>query len=324
MSSSRTRQRVAAVVALAIGAVLATAPPAHAAALTSVSWATSQPQPNAANVRYTWTFTTATTSPNDLAAVTMTVPVGTTSGVLSVADFYGIGAGSVALVGNVVTYTVALPAASIAAGTPILISIDGFINSGTPGDATSTVTTQDSVGNATIDSAASNTLTFSNSSTAVTVVVPRSTAFTSDTTGITMLMDPSVTALATQTRDVSLTVKTNAINGYTLQTRINQQLTTSGGTVLSAVAGTVGASVPAPAANSFGYTISSASRAAAVQGQLATGYAGYDHLAPANIAVYGGATNSDTYVLRNRAAVNHLQATGKYTGSITYTVLPSY
>ena len=164
--------RLAVLAAAATTATVAVAAPAYAAALTNVSWSLSNPQPSSTSVRYTWSFTTATTG--TIASVTFTVPAGT-AGVPSVVDVYGLTGGSAALVGTTVTYTVTTPA-SVASGTSILVSLDGFTNTGTANSAyTSTVTTV--VGGVNTDTAASSAVGINSNTTAVNVVVARSTGW---------------------------------------------------------------------------------------------------------------------------------------------------
>ncbi|MEV6346716.1 hypothetical protein [Actinoplanes sp. NPDC051851] len=321
------KRRIAAAAAVATVATLAVAAPAYAAALSSVGWSVSQPQPGTSSVRYTWTFTTATTG--TIADVTMSVPSGTTGASLTVGDLYGLSTGTASLnTGtNTVTFTVTTPA-SVAAGTGVLISLDGFTNTSTANSYSSVVTTEVS-GPATLDSGTSNTVAINDTSTAVKVVVAQSTAFSSDTTTFGLVMDPSVSALQTQTHDVALTVATNAANGYTLRTQINHQpLGANRGGTLGAVSGTVAGSNSSPGADTFGYTVhssTSSSGSGSVQGQIGTGYAGYTAGTwSSSIYTSTGPTNSDAITLRNRAQVDYLLKADDYNASITYSVTPSY
>lgn len=317
--------RLAIVAATTAAGVVGVVTPASAAAFTNVSWSLSQPQPGSTAVRYTWSFTTATTG--TVASVTFTVPSGTTGAALTPVDVYGVSAGTAALnTGtNTVTYTVTTPA-SIASGTSVLISIDGFTNTATAGTYASAETTL-TAGAATIDTGNSNSVGINTSTTAVTVVVARSTSFSSDTTGFNMLMDPSVAALTDQTKVVNLAIATNAAHGYTLTTKLDQQLTgstnaTSTFTAISAGVATGVASGSFPS-NRFGYTETGTGVGTVTGAGFATGYVGYTTAGEVSFTATGP-TNADTVALTNRAKINYLQPADTYLGTITYTVTPSY
>lgn len=318
------KRRLAAVATAASVVLLGTAVPAHAATFANVAWSVSQPQPSTAGVRYTWSFTTV--DPGTIASVTFTVPPGTT-GTPTVDEVYGLGGGTVALnTGtDTVTYTVSAPAA-VTGGTGVLVSIGGMTNTATPGTYASAITTL-TAGATTIDNGNSNSVAVNNSTTNVTVVVARSTSFTSNTTAFTMVMDPSVSGLADQTKAVTLTVATNAANGYSLSTRVNQQLTgvaNTSKTIAAASNGVgTGVTVGAFAANTFGYTVSAAGAVGTPQGQAGTHYVGYTTSNQAPFAATAP-TNGDTIVVTNRAKIDHLQAADRYLGTITYTVTPNY
>src|SRR5689334_1692080 len=105
--------------------------PASAAPLTNVGWSASKPHPGDTGVRYSWNFTTA--SSGTIKTVAFDVPAGTAGAALSVADVYGITAGGTAsLSGTTVTYTMASGLA-VGAGVNVLVAIDGFTNTATPG-----------------------------------------------------------------------------------------------------------------------------------------------------------------------------------------------
>jgi hypothetical protein len=323
--SLRIQRRLAAVTAMVAAVVLTVAVPAHAAALTSVGWSVSQPQPGTTNVRYTWSFTTAS-GPSTINYVTMTVPATTAvPGALTVQDYYGVSIGTASYAAGVVTFEVTTPA-SIAAGTPILISIDGFTNPTTAGNAyTSTVTTE-LAGHVAIDTAASNAVAINDTSTAVTVVIARSTAFTSNTTGFDLLMDAAIPGQDSQYKDVQLTVKTNAASGYTLRTQIDHQPrgVSNPAVSLPAVAGSVGSTVVSPPANTFGYKVQGSTGNGAAGSQMTAGYAGYTAGMWGTAFFSGVPTNSDTITLRNQAYIDFLQTADTYTASITYSVTPTY
>ena len=173
----------------------------------------------------------------------------------------------------------------------------------------------------------SNSVALSNNSTVVTVVVARSTSFTSDTTSFGMLMDPSIATLTDKTRAVVLTVRTNANTGYTLATKTNQQLSDGVNTIL-AVPTTVSTASNSFTANHFGYAVAVApgasSLATALGGLITSGYyAGYT-LAGEDAVSSTTRTNGDTITITNRAKLDYMQVANTYTGTITYTVTPNY
>ncbi|MFD0524621.1 hypothetical protein [Paractinoplanes durhamensis] len=318
------KTRLAALAVLTTTAGVGLAAPAYAAPLTNVSWSLSQPQPGTANVRYTWSFTTP--SGGIIQSVTFTVPAATAGSSLTVPDVYGLTGGTAALSGTTVTYTVTAPAA-VAAGTSILVSIDGFTNTTSTGPFTSTVTTV--VGGTNTDTAVSGPVTISPSSTAVTVVVARSTAFSSDTTSFNMLMDPSVSALTDQTRAVNLTVATNAASGYVLNVKTSQPLTgtlhnTSQFTPVTGGMAT-GVATGAFSTGRFGYSLTASGVGAATSAPLTSGnYVGYTTGSGEDVVSATGPTNGDTVVITNRAKIDYSQRADNYTATVTYTVVPNY
>ena len=323
----RLRVTVGLIVTALIGGTVILAAPAGAATLTNPSWAVSNSQTGATSVTYTYQFTTATAG--TVASVTMTVPSGT-AGTPAVAANYGIGAGTIALSGTTLTYTVTSPV-SIASGIPIYVSVSGMTNTSTAGSYTSTITTQTSVP-ATIDSATTASVTFGSSNTAVTVAVAKSLTFTNDTPSFTLLMDPSLAALSDETKTVTLTVKSNAGSGYTLavldtglKVGSYQIPAVSSGTSVGVASGSFGA-------NKFGYsetvTPGGASGAAA-QGALATAgnYVGYITTAGGQNAVSApGPTGNtaDSIAITNRVKIDYTTPAGTYADTVSYVVTPSY
>ena len=297
--------------------------PASAAPLTNVGWSISKPHPGDPAARYSWNFTTA--SAGTVKSVAFDVPPGTAGSSLSVADIYGLTAGGTAsLTGNTVTYTLG-SGLSVSSGVNVLVSIDGFTNTATPGTYASTVTTQ-TAAPATIDTAGSNSVSINNNSTAVTVRVARSTGFSLSTGSFTMLLDPSVPALTDRTQPVSLSVMTNAANGYTLDTRIDHQLQGSGGATMAAASSgkATGFSGVAFPVNSFGYAAGVTGVGTVTGAGFGSGgYVGYT-TAGESVVSASGPTNLDTITLTNRARVDFLQKSDAYTGTVTYTVTPSY
>lgn len=329
----RLGRRLAGLVAL----VLAVTPllgvaGAQAATLTNTSWSVSNSQTGATGVTYTYQFTTATTA--TIGSVTATVPSGTPAVTVGVGSVYGLGAGSAALSGTTLTYTVTTPV-SVSAGIPVYIEFTGLTNTSTAGSYTSTVTTMNNASPAaSVDSAASQSVTFGSSNTAVTVQVARSLTFTNDTPSFTLLMDPSLPALADETRVVTVSVTTNAGQGYTLAAADAGLKATSGGTtyqVPAASAGTgTGVASSAFAANTFGVSAAltaGGTSLAALQGALATtgNYVGYTTGGQSLLVATKPTGNSgDKLALTNRVKIDYTTPAGKYTDTITYTVTPTY
>jgi hypothetical protein len=318
---------LAVLLGLAVLALLTIQQPsaAHAASLTDVGLSVSNSQISSANAVYSWEFTPATTA--TLESITMTVPVNT-AGTLAIAANYGIGAGSVGLSGTTVTYTVTTPA-SVSSGTPIYIELSGLTNTDTPGDYTSDVTTIDGVG--TVDTGTSPAVSFGANSTSATVVVAKSMTITNDTPAFTLLMDPGVAALSDLNKNVTLNVKTNAGNGYTLNVKAG--LLTSGALTIPAISAGIGTGIATASftPNTFGYKMSATEGHAsgiAVQGtglSVADNYVGYT-AGGEDAAAATGPTGAagDTIVLNNRVAINYDTPGGVYASTITYTVTPSY
>ncbi|MGH9110056.1 MAG: hypothetical protein ACRDY3_11440, partial [Acidimicrobiales bacterium] len=183
----------------------ASAGTATAGALNPVSWSVSNNEVGTTGVTYTFAFKTATAG--IIKKVTMTVPAGTAGTPAMVANV-GVGAGTIALASTTLTYTLTA-AITVPAATTVELVVNGITNTSTAGTGKSTVTTEAAT-SVTIDSATSQTVSFATSNTVVTVSVAESTTFTNTLPAFHLYMDPSLPALATQTKTVPLTVKTNA------------------------------------------------------------------------------------------------------------------
>jgi hypothetical protein len=323
MKGTRLGRKLALALVVVVGAGLVMAVPASAAALTNVQWSVSNNQKGATGVKYTYQFTTATSG--TIATVDMSVPAGT-AGTPSVTANYGIGAGSVALASNTLTYTVTSPA-SVSAGIPILIEISGLTNTSTVGSYTSNVTTR--TGGATptvIDGpTASNSVSIADTNTAVTVVIAKSLAFTNDTPSFTWLMDPGSPALDGLTKTVNLTVLTNASSGYTLTAKDNAAGLVAGSDTIARFTtnGQTGANLWGSAVNKFGYelAVTGATLPASMGGAK---YAGYTAAGETIASRTSARASSSTIAVTNQAAIDYGQAAGTYTDTIVYTVTPSY
>lgn len=186
--SASGRRRIAVIVATLLslsGIVGLAATPASAATLTKMSWTVSNSQTGKTGVTYSWAFTTATAA--TLTAVTLTVPTGT-AGTPAVGSVYGVGAGTVALAGTTITYTITTPAA-IAANIPVYLSFTGLTNTTTANSYTSLITTQKS-GPTTVDTGTTSSVTFGSSSTTASVTVGQTLTFTNNLFGILDVRGP--------------------------------------------------------------------------------------------------------------------------------------
>lgn len=323
MSNQSTKARFlrwlgVAVVAVA-GTVMLAAQPASAATLTKVSWAVSNSQTGATGIVYSYSFTPATTG--TVASVTMSVPAGT-SGTPSVGTFYGIGAGTVSLTGTTITYAVTSPA-SLTAGLPVYIEVDGMTNTSTPNDYTSDVTTLDG-SSATIDSGTSQSVTFGSSTTAVNVTVAETLTFTNDTPSFNLAVDPTGPA-SSQQKVVNLTVQTNAATGYTLSASdTTLQETNHSHFVIPATSG--GATLDDPGFGVSSQLTVGAGDGATLQGNYASDtWAPYATSATPFVTSTGPTGNTaDTLTLTNGVAVDYTVPAGLYTDTITYVATPGY
>jgi len=299
------------------------ATPAGAATLTNVNWTVTNNQVSATNVTYGFSFTTATTG--TIKSITFAVSGSGLAGTPVIARNFGIGAGSVAIAGQTITYTVTT-AVSVSTGVPIYVELSGLTNSSVSGSYTTVVTTR-TAAPATIDSATSPAVTLAANNTAVTVAVAKSLTFTINNTAFELDLDPSLPALADQTSTVGLTVQTNAHSGYTLSVADNStglQSAAAGNPTIPDVSANKAASVAWPGAPNYGYTVSStgATTDSAFSG---TKYAGYVS-AGEQIASRAGSTGGtpDTITILNRVAIDYSVPAVSYSDTITYTVTPNY
>jgi hypothetical protein len=309
-----------------LGLVLVPATAAQAGTLTTPNWSISKAHPGDTSVRYTWSFTTATTA--TLSKVEFTVPSGT-AGTVALADVYGLpSGGTVSLSGTTVTYS--FSAASVAAGVKALVAIDGFTNTSTAGTYSSTVTTYDNgaLTPAAVDSATTNSITIDTNTTGATVVVARTASFTNNTKTFSLLMDPSNSSLSDFTKDVTLTLKTNAGAGYTLSVKASALQTSAATYTVQPVTSGLASGVASTSftTNRWGYTMAAlgGDGVGVRQGALATGqYVGYTTAGETAVSA-AGPTNNDSITLTNRVKIDYKQPAGTYTSTITYTMVPSY
>ncbi len=317
----RTSLAAALIVAGLVGFVSS---PAYAAGtLTKISWTVSNSQTSKTAVTYSFAFTTTTSA--TLTAVTMTVPAGTT-GTPVIGTVYGLGAGTVALASNTITYTVTTPA-TVNANIPVYLSFTGLTNTATAGPYTSTITTQKS-GPTTVDTGTSGSVTFGSSSTSATVTVGQTLTFTNNTPSFTLAVDPSQLNNV-QNQAVVLTVQTNASSGYTLAAADTGLSRPSPSFTIPAVSTGPATGVATFPTKGWGAsaTLSGGGTDGATLAAGLTGgnWVGYPSTA-ANFLTATGPTGAtaDTLTLTNQVAVDYSVPAGTYTDTITYVVTPSF
>jgi hypothetical protein len=294
-----------------------------AGTLTKTSWAVSNSQTGKTAVTYSYAFTTATAA--TLTAVTMTVPTGT-AGTAAVGTVYGIGAGTAALAGTTLTYTVTTPAA-VPASLPIYISFTGLTNTTTAGSYTSTISTQ-KTGPTTVDTAVTAAVTFGSSSTGVTVTVGQTLTFTNNTPSFSLVVDPT-SLNNVQNQAVVLTVQTNAASGYTLSASDTGLSRSAPAFTIPAVS--VGPTVGVATFPSTGWGASATLSGGGTDGAaLAAGltggkFVGYPSTA-ANFLTATGPTGAtaDTLTLTDQVGVDYTIPDGTYADTITYVATPSF
>ena len=297
--------------------------PASAGTPTNMSWTVSNNQVSATGVIYAYSLKTATAG--TIKSITFTVSGAGLAGTPAISRAYGIGAGTVALAGQTITYTVTT-AVAIPAGIQIYIELSGLTNSSTAGSYTTAITTRTSVP-ATIDTGTTPAVTLAANNTAVTVTLAKSLTFTVNTTAFELDMDPSLPALADQSATVGLTVQTNANSGYTLavaDSATGLQSSGTGNPVIAKVSTGKATSLAWPGAATWGYTVTGTG-ATIDPGFSASKYAGYTS-AGETIATRSGATGgtADTISIATRVAIDYSVASGVYSDTLTYTVTPNY
>ena len=330
----RTRRRAASaalVLTMVTGLFVVGSQKVDAAALTNVSWAVSNNQAGAAS-NYAFSFKTATTG--TIASVKFVISGGTLTGTAAVATIYGLSAGTITLTNpTTITYTVTTPA-SIVSGIPIFLEVSGLSNP-VAGSYTETVTTQTNVP-ATIDTAATPSVTIAATNTAKTIVVAKSLTFTLVTpTSFQLNMDPSLPALADQSNVTSITVLTNANSGYTLTVADNTtglQCSCAGNPVLPQVSTQMSnaTAFPGAPASTTGYTVTGtgvgdtgfAVNAAFTAGTSYAGYRNAGDIAVSSTKPTGATANAIT--VTDQTAIDYASSAGSYTDTITYTVTPNY
>lgn len=296
---------------------------AGAATPTNMSWSVSNNQIGATGVSYSYSFTTATTG--IIKTIKFAVSGAGLAGTPTITRNYGIGAGTVALAGQTITYTVT-SAISVTAGIPIYIELGGLTNTSTAGSYTTVITTQ-TAAPATIDTGTTPAVVMAANNTAATVTIAKSLTFSVNNTAFELDMDPSLPALADQTATVGLTVQTNAHSGYTLTVGDNAtglQSASSGNPVIPKVSTGKATSLAWPGAPNWGYTVTGtgATIDPAFSGSKYAGYVAAGEQIASRAGSTGG--SADTLTITNRVAIDYSVAAGVYTDTLTYTVTPNY
>jgi hypothetical protein len=284
-------------------------------------------QARATNITYTEQFTPSRTGV--IAAISFGGAVAD-SAIIGLGSVFGIGTGTAATVPGVgLVYTLTTPV-SVAAGTPVYIEFTGVTNP--QAQTTAWLATTLNTSGAALETATILT-TFGNANTAAVIQVAKSLTFTNDTPSYTLLMDPSLAALADKTKSITLTVKTNAGQGYAVTVADSGLVTAGTGSTLYSIPGSAlgGVSSAAFASNTFGFSAS-----------LATPLNSVATLAPAGLAAAGnfigfstlGSTlvsatkptgnTPDRVVTTNRVKIDYSTPAGTYTDTITYTATPAY
>jgi hypothetical protein len=305
----------------AMGFQLIAALPASAAGtLTNVSFNLSKPLPGDTSVRYTWLFTTATTG--TVATATFTVPAGTSLTSPSVTDIAGLpSGGTVALAGTTVTYTPT--AASVTAGTKCLIAIDGFTNGSSTASFQSAVTTNTSVPAAIDGPTNAAAIALNDSSTPASVVIARSSTFGTSSNSEALQLDPNVNTNVSAPA-LTLTIKSNAASGYTLNVKATS-LNDTGAPVntIAPLTSGVATATSTFTNNKWGY-IATKTGVGVLQGAISgTNYAGYT-AAGENLVVAAGPAVTDTVTIPNRVQIDYLQDANTYSSTVTYTMGETY
>lgn len=246
---------------------------------------------------------------------------------LTVSSVYGVPTGGTAwLAGTTAFYD--FTDSSVGTNVPLLIGLDGFVNTATPGTYTSTMTTYDA-SNTPVDSGTSGNLVIDENTIDVEVVIARTMAFTNDTDSFFLAMDASVAATADRTYATSLSALTNAGSGYSLYAKSTTM--TAGSYTMPGISSGTSSCVASGSftTNAWGYTVGALTQGgsgstATRLGDLNTGlYCGHGSSDVA-VVTQTAPTAGDTIPVTYRAKINYLQKAGVYASTVTYTVVPSY
>jgi hypothetical protein len=203
-------------------------------------------------------------------------------------------------------------------------------NPAATGNYTASVTTKNG-GPALDGPTSSNTVAIADTNTAVSVTIARSLTFTTSAASYQLGLDPGLPALADQTKALTLTVLTNANQGYTLSiansaTGLRAAALTGTPTIAAFSTGKATSAVWGAAVDKYGYTVSAGGGSPTIDAAFGGGkYAGFKTPAEsvASRATPTGNT-PDTITVTNRVAIDYAQSAGTYSDTLTYTVVPNY
>jgi hypothetical protein len=221
-----------------------------------------------------------------------------------------------------------------ALGATAPVAANSFTNTTTAGSSTSALSvTYTALGP---DSGTSNSINFSSNTTGINVLVPESLTFTNNgPTTVNLLPVPGV--IATGDSTVPLKVVTNAKGGYQLSGCLINPLGLidgSGDNILSAV-NTGNTTLPATA-SAFAAQVAPivGNGTAALNGAWATAnganYLGYNTLCGTTLNqvisknTKPTSSTGDVLTITNAVMITGAQAAGTYTGTVDYLVSPSY
>lgn len=311
----------------AAGMALTVAPSSQAAALTASTWSVSNNQTAETAITYTYNFTTGTAGP--IKTVTFTVSGTGLAGTPGIAKAYGLGAGTISIAGQTVTYTVTNPVV-VGANVGLYLEISGLTNPAAGTDTTS-ITTNDATP-AVIDGPTTTpSVVIGGANTAANATLAKSLTFSNDAPSFQLALDPSLPALSNQFQQVQLRIQTNASQGYTLSVSglaTGLRSSSAGHPVLPPVASGKATAVPWPADSpAFGYTVMSGGGDMTIDPAFSAGskFAGFTsagETVASRSTTTGGSV--DLVLVNEQASITYATPAGDYTDTITYTVTPNY
>lgn len=311
-------------------AVLLAQPVSAGSAVSNLSWEVSTNQAAAAAVDYTFSYTTASTA--IIKVITVTSPAAGAGVPLEIVRMDGVGAGTVAIAGRVITYTVTA-AVVIPAGVTIVLEFSGLTNP-TPGTYTAVLAAETTAAQI-VDRRVSPAVTFAAGVTTKAVVVEQGLTVTVDTGPVTLIKDPRVPGMGEQSYTSKITVLTNASSGYTLTVTHSAKTVHSAsasGSALTAVAPGLAGPVTMPQASrdQSGYTIAGIGAGDPGFSMYTGSAAGTVYADPqltrdivAQSTAPTGAT-ANTITITHQAPIDLTTQTPAATDTLTYIVTPNY
>ncbi len=299
-------------------------------AMSNLTWEVSTNQAGAAAVDYTFSYTTASAA--IIKTVTVTSPAAGVQVPPAIVRTDGIGAGTVAIAGGVITYTVTT-AALIPAGVAIGLEFSGLTNP-TAGSYSAALATRTAAA-AIVDGGVSPAVTFAAGVTTKAIVVEQGLTVTVDTGPVTLTKDPSAPGMAQQSYTSKITVLTNASSGYTLTVSHSTTTAHSASAARSALpqvalglAGPV--TVPQASPDETGYTIAGTGvgdPGFSINTGFATGTVYADHHHSRDIVAQStaptGAT-ANTITIPHQTPIALPTQTPAATDTLTYVVTANY